>query len=102
MSNMREITHKAEHDNFIANNPSAILFFGSAHCGHCQDIKPVFKQLAAQYPNVAFGHVEVSKIKTEGADSVPIFVGYKGGKPLPPVLGADERGLRSLVQQLAR
>jgi thioredoxin-like negative regulator of GroEL len=102
MSNMREITHKAEHDAFITNNPSAVLFFGSALCGHCQDIKPFFKKLAVQYPNVAFGHVEVSSVKTEGADSVPIFVGYKNGRPLQPVLGADEEGLRSLVQQVAR
>lgn len=102
MSNMREITHAAEHDAFIANNPSVILFFGSTRCGHCQSITPFFRQLAGQYHNVAFGHVETTRVKTEGADSVPVFIGYKNGRPLPPVLGADEQGLQRLIMRLAQ
>ena len=102
MSTVREITHMAEHDAFIKNNPSAVLFFGSNRCGHCKDITPFFGQLSKQYPNVAFGHVETTRVKTEGADAVPVFVGYKNGRPLPPVLGADEQGLKALVLRLAQ
>ena len=101
MSTVREITHTAEHDAFISNNPSAILFFGSSRCGHCQDITPLFGQLARQYPSVAFGHVETTRVKTEGIDGVPGFVGYKNGRPLAPVVGADDQGLRQLVQQIS-
>ena len=101
MSTVREITHMAEHDALIANNTSAIIFFGSIRCGHCQDITPVFGQLARQYPGVAFGHVETTRVKCENVDGVPVFVGYKNQRPLTPVLGADEPALRRMLQQLS-
>lgn len=101
MSTVREITHMSEHDGFIANNPSAMIFFGSIRCGHCQDIKPVFDQLARQYPTVAFGHVETTRVKCENVDGVPVFVGYKNQRALEPILGANEQELTRMAQKLA-
>lgn len=101
MSTVREINHVAEQDAFISNNPSAIIFFGSVRCGHCQDITPVYGQLARQYPGVAFAHVETTKVKCENVDGVPVFVGYKNKRALAPVLGADEPALRRMLQQLS-
>lgn len=95
-----EITNVTEHDSLIHNNQRLVIFFGSNRCGHCKSIAPVFANLAAANPHIAFAHVEVSRIKTENVDGVPVFVGYKDGQPVDTVIGADDEGIIALIRQL--
>lgn len=96
-----EITNYNQHESFINDNANAVIFFGSERCHHCVAITPVVKQLAGKYPNVKFGHVEVTKAKVQNINKgVPVFVGYRNHQPVDVVLGADEEGLVDLIESL--
>lgn len=100
MPSVIEITNGPQHDSFINQNQRAMIFFGSERCGHCREMGPVYEQLARAYPSVAFAHVEVSRVKTENIDGVPVFVGYSNGAYVDMVLGAQRRELLSLITKL--
>ena len=85
----------------LMQSPKCVIFFGSAHCGHCMKMGPIFSQLASQYRNTAFGHVEVSNLKVDNlGPGVPVFVFYRNGEPFDKVVGADEKQLRAKLAQL--
>lgn len=92
-----EITNFDQHESFIDHNPRTVIFFGSAACGHCQTITPVFNSLASQYPHIAFGHVETTKVKALNIRGVPVFVGYCNHQPVEIVLGADKQELKKML-----
>ena len=99
MSGVRELNSAQDFDAIIANNRIALIFYGSAKCGHCKSITPFVAELVTRYPSVAFGHVEVTKVKVEGIDGVPVFVVYKDQKPVDKLVGADQEGLVKLLRQ---
>jgi len=100
MTSVSEITNAPEHDYFIIQNPRALIFFGSERCGHCREMNPVYEQLARAYPTVAFAHIEVSKVKTDNIDGVPVFVGYRDGEYVNMVVGARKKELLLLITNL--
>jgi len=97
MSGVVELTNYHDHDNFIDNNDKCIIFFGSQYCHHCHDMIPVFEQMAQDYPEIAFGHIEVTKVKVENIDGVPVFVIYKNKQPIDVVLGANKDKLLNII-----
>lgn len=100
MPSLIEITNVHEHDAFIETNPRAIIFFGSYDCGHCRAIYPTCEKLVNLYPQIAFSHVEVTQVKTENVEGVPVFVGYKNGEFVDTVVGASEKQLLNLIDKL--
>lgn len=92
-----EITNFDQHQGLIANNDRVVIFLGSERCGHCRTMVPVVQKFARQYPNVAFGHVEITKVKTENVGPVPVFVGYRDHNPVDVVLGADNEALQGMI-----
>jgi thiol-disulfide isomerase/thioredoxin len=59
---------------------------------------PVFNDMASKYNNVAFGHVEVTKVDVDNVNGVPVFVGYKNHQPVDVVLGANSRSLTDMIE----
>ncbi len=100
MSAIRELRNKNDEVDFIKSNPSCIIFFGSKTCGHCRNITPFVRDLAARYPRVAFAHVEVSEIKVEDVEGVPAFVGYKSHTYFDTLEGANRNALEKLAHDL--
>lgn len=98
MSRVVDITNYDEHQSMITNNDRCVIFFGSRNCPHCRDMMRPYEDLAAKYPNVRFGHVEVTKVEVDNIDGVPVFVGYKMHVPVDTVLGADPKALTNMVQ----
>jgi thiol-disulfide isomerase/thioredoxin len=100
MSQIIEITSDRDEQSFINNNPRAVVFFGSAHCGHCQHMKPIIEALAIEYPQIKFAHVEVSKVSVDMQhfEGVPLFVGYRSGNPVNVIVGADENAVTTMVK----
>lgn len=95
---VKEIVTKEDHDNFISNNNSGIMFFGSHKCPHCRDMVPVINNMAKQYPNVKFSHAEVTKLTTEDLhEGLPQFIAYKNHRPVDRVLGADPEGIINMM-----
>lgn len=98
MSEVVELNNYIDHDNFIDNNNKCVIFFGSQFCHHCHDMISVFEQLSKDYPSIAFGHIEVTKIKVENVDGVPVFVIYKNKTPIDLVLGANKDKLLNIIK----
>lgn len=97
-----ELHNETEHDQFILDNPRAIIFFGSIYCGHCRSITPTFNEYVNKYPNIAFAHIETTTVKSENLEGVPTFVGYKDGEAVDIVVGADKQGIIRMLKTLAQ
>lgn len=103
MSRVIEITNSTEENNFINNNGKAVIFFGSERCHYCRNMIPIYQNLANKYPDVAFAHVEISRVAVDGLDSgVPLFIGYKNGVHVGTVLGANTNALSSMIENNIR
>lgn len=101
MSSVVYIRSCGEQDRLIDGNRAVIIFYGSEGCGHCRTIKPLYSQLALKYPNVKFGHVEVTQLQCDNiGDGVPQFVGYRDGKIYRNILGARKEELSKLASDL--
>jgi len=98
MSRVVEITDSVQEEIFIRNNPRAVIFFGSAMCGHCRTMAPIYERLVNKYPTVANAHVETSRVKVTDLAGVPVFVGYKNGQPVDMVVGALENDLITMIE----
>jgi thioredoxin-like negative regulator of GroEL len=95
-----EITTVTQHDDFIETHDQCVLFFGSERCGHCHEIKPFFAQLAAQYPQIGFAHIEVTQVETWHIEVIPIFVFYEHQVPIHKLEGAQPDELQKLIASL--
>ena len=100
MPSILEITNCGQHDQLIDGGGPVVIFFGSQYCGHCLTIKPHVVKLAAENPNVKFGHIEVTELQCNNISGVPAFVAYKDKQVAGTVVGADKSGLSNLVKKL--
>jgi thioredoxin 1 len=65
-------------------------------CPPCQQIAPVFSDLASQYPNVVFIKVDMDKVSAKlktvlGVWALPTFCFFRYGKKVGSFMGANER-----------
>jgi thioredoxin 1 len=102
MSHIYEIVDGETHDNFIESHPKVVIFFGSQNCGHCRHMIPVYEELSNAFPNIAFAHVEVSRVdpKPINLEGVPTFAIYNNQVAVNKVVGARENELRECIGQL--
>ena len=102
MAQIYEITDGYMHDDFIAAHNKAVIFFGSKSCGHCIHMLPVYEELAQQYPNIGFAHIEVTKVnpKPINLEGVPSFAIYRNHIAVDKVVGARENELRQALSNL--
>jgi thioredoxin-like negative regulator of GroEL len=97
-NNVQEIKTVEDHDGFIENNDKCIMFFGSNRCSKCGDMTAIYNDMARNYPQIKFSHVEVTKTTVEDlGDSLPVFVCYKNNTPVGKVIGADKNGIVNMI-----
>eukprot|EP00307_Rebecca_sp_RCC1486_P014310 CAMPEP_0119410890 /NCGR_PEP_ID=MMETSP1335-20130426/3783_1 /TAXON_ID=259385 /ORGANISM="Chrysoculter rhomboideus, Strain RCC1486" /LENGTH=144 /DNA_ID=CAMNT_0007435483 /DNA_START=12 /DNA_END=446 /DNA_ORIENTATION=- len=104
---MRQLATKAEFDEQLAKaaaeGKAVVVDFTATWCGPCKRIAPVFEQLQAEFPHVVFVKVDVDENQETamacGISAMPTFKAYKNQQEVGMVRGADEAGLRALVQQ---
>ena len=99
MSRVVEITDFTDQESFIAKNKRAVIFFGSDRCSHCRNMIPVINRMVSQYPSVGFAHVEVTKVKANNVNGVPVFVIYLSEVPVDIVLGASPGSLSESIEK---
>jgi thioredoxin 1 len=67
-------------------------------CPPCQQIAPVFTDLASQYPNVVFIKLDMDQVpqlkSVLGVWAMPTFCFFRYGKKVGSFMGANERLLR--------
>lgn len=95
-----QLTSRSQENNLISSSPILVIFYGSNKCGHCINIKPFFNNLCTKYPQVTFAAVETSNVPVENVESFPTFVFYKDKKFRGIILGADEKGLITNINNL--
>ena len=97
-----EITDEQEYDDALASSKGlAVVYFTAAWCGPCQMIKPIYQQMAEDFPAATFLKVDVDEcpdIAAEaGVQAMPTFKFLKEGKVLDTLVGADPKKLLTYV-----
>jgi thioredoxin 1 len=69
MSTVYNLSDETAVEKFQKINDKSILYFTATWCPPCKTIKPVYESMAKQYPEIAFGKVDVD----ENAESASTF-----------------------------
>lgn len=96
-SNFKEFT--GEKDRLV------VLDFWAEWCGPCRMLAPVLEEIGTEYPEVAFGKVNVDEeaglAQMFGIVSIPTLVFMKHGKIIKKSVGyLDADGLRAVLDGL--
>ena len=96
-SNFKEFT--GEKDRLV------VLDFWAEWCGPCRMLAPVLVEIGTEYPEVAFGKVNVDEeaglAQMFGIVSIPTLVFMKNGKIIKKSVGyLDADGLRAVLDGL--
>lgn len=96
-SNFKEFT--GEKDRLV------VLDFWAEWCGPCRMLAPVLEEIGTEYPEVAFGKVNVDDeaglAQMFGIVSIPTLVFMKNGKIIKKSVGyLDADGLRAVLDGL--
>lgn len=96
-SNFKEFT--GEKDRLV------VLDFWAEWCGPCRMLAPVLEEIGTEYPEVAFGKVNVDEeaglAQMFGIVSIPTLVFMKNGKIIKKSVGyLDAGGLRAVLDGL--
>lgn len=76
-----------EKDNLaeiLQNHPRVMVQFGATWCGNCRMIKPKFKKLAEERPDITFVYIDAEHYpdsrKFAQVDNLPTFAFFTDGK----------------------
>jgi thioredoxin 1 len=112
MAQPKVVKSHAEFTALLNSTTFVVVDFHATWCGPCHAIAPIYAQLASTYsiPGVLeFAKVDVDELSSvaaeNGVTAMPTFKFFQGGKPYGPrtqIRGADPRGLRATVEELAK
>ena len=73
----------------IDKNEIVLVQFMATWCGNCRIMKPKFKKISLEHPNIPFVLVDAEKYpesrKLASVDNLPTFASYKNGKQINQV-----------------
>ena len=102
-----EVTDDAEYSQALASKGLCVVYFTASWCGPCQKIKPIYEQLATDFPEATFIKVDVDECAdiAAGAEvrAMPTFHFMKDGKLAGPkseseLVGADPAQLLAYIK----
>ncbi len=82
-----DIDNLHEFNDFLLNNPGAVVYFSTPECNVCKVLKPKLKELlAGKFPELKFAYVDLHKAKELAAQNqifaVPTILFFFDGKEL--------------------
>jgi len=104
---VKEIRSLEEFKEIISRDKVSIFDFWATWCGPCKTISPIFEGFAAaeEFASVDFYKVDVdaaSDIAQEvGIRAMPTFTAFKNGARVEDIVGANPKGLQSLIAKHA-
>jgi len=89
---------------FLADNKLAVLYYTATWCPPCKAIKPIYERLSTEYPDVAFGKIDVDENPEASAEAaisaVPTFLFVNDKNIKDRFSGADEASLKIKLDSL--
>jgi thiol-disulfide isomerase/thioredoxin len=93
-------------DQLIAQHETVLVQYSAGWCGNCRLMKPKFKRLAGEQPNVTFVMVDAEKFpasrKLASVNNLPTFASFKNGVLLNQVQTNKEEQLKTLIDEATR
>jgi thioredoxin len=91
-------------DKFRTINSKSVMYFTATWCPPCKMIAPIYTELAKNYPDVAFGKVDVDDNQDAAMEfqiqAVPTFVFSKNKESVNKFSGADKDQLEKFVKEV--
>lgn len=91
-------------ETFRDTNNKNILYFTANWCPPCKAIKPVYESLSKDYPEVAFGKIDIDENPDAANDyeirTIPTFVFNQGEKVISKFSGANSEELTQQIISL--
>jgi thioredoxin 1 len=96
MSDMIKVTDDNFEQEIIQSDVPVVVDFGADWCGPCKQLKPIIKELAAEYA----GRVKIADVNVDtarasamkyGVMSVPTVLYMKGGKVMDSQIGMTNK-----------
>ena len=105
MSNVITVTSENFESEVLNSEKPVLVDFWASWCGPCRMLAPVLEEIGTEYPEVAFGKVNVDKeaglAQMFGIVSIPTLVFMKNGKIIKKSVGyLDADGLRAVLDGL--
>mmetsp|Transcript_2729 Transcript_2729/g.5098 ORF Transcript_2729/g.5098 Transcript_2729/m.5098 type:complete len:140 (+) Transcript_2729:178-597(+) len=104
MSTVYNLSDEEAVEKFQKINDKSILYFTATWCPPCKMIKPVYESMAKQYPEIAFGKVDVDdnseSASTYEITGVPTFILFQQDKVYKRFTGADQSQLEQSLASL--
>jgi len=102
---MATVAVSLENRNEVVEDGVSILYFTADWCGPCQQFRPVYDQISEEFPEIAFGKVDIDAQReladAYGIRSIPTLVAHRDGVPVSKQKGAmGAAQLRELVTEL--
>lgn len=96
-----------ESDNLqelIGNHNKVIVQYGAGWCGNCRMLKPKFKNLAKETPEVTFLYVDAEKYpqsrQLAKVDNLPTFAGFVDGKLIKQNQGNKIEFVKEILDEI--
>ncbi len=100
---MKILSNIQEFQTAINGDKAVVVDFFATWCPPCKMIGPRFEKMAAENPDVQCVKVDVDQNQQAaamaGVSAMPTFMAYKNGKKIGEVVGANEAGIRQLVEK---
>ena len=101
---MKELTQ----DNLkeiIDSHKNVIVQYGATWCGMCKIIKPKFKALSENNPDVEFYYVDAENFPASrdlaDIQNLPTFAGFKDGKLVKQAASSNENTIKEILNEIA-
>ncbi|OYU85331.1 MAG: thiol reductase thioredoxin [Flavobacterium sp. BFFFF2] len=89
----------------LAQNPKTVVQFSASWCGNCRIMKPKFKLMAQEHPELTFVIVDAEQFpesrKLANVSNLPTFASFENGQLKDEVQTNKADILADLVQKFA-
>ncbi len=91
--------------NALARDGLVTVYWTASWCGPCQQIAPIYDDLAGEHPQSTFLKVDVDEHAELAADAeiqaMPTFQFFREGEQVNEIVGADVASLQEFVRSNA-